>query len=318
MARRIIFPNKQEWKTELEDLVRGASGGFLFGIPLLYTMEAWWIGSETNPPLMLGVLAFTFLIAFLLNRTDGFRQVKPDCPAQALRDSIDVIAIGAVCTAFVLILLQQITVSTPLDEALGKVVIEGMPFTIGAALAGSTLLTQNKVQPSDDDSRSPHRTSPKLKMIGRSPQPSSQERARKSHPQHTRLQQTLGSIGATLVGAIIIAFNIAPTDEVPMLAAAITAPWLLAMIGASLLISYCIVFVAGFTARQNRPYYQGLFRRPLSETLVSYLVSLLAAAFMLWLFHRLNFGHPWTLWLKQTIILGLPATVGGAAGRLAT
>ncbi|PSB23272.1 TIGR02587 family membrane protein [filamentous cyanobacterium CCP2] len=305
MARRITFPDKQEWKTELEDLVRGASGGFLFGIPLLYTMEAWWIGSETNPPLMLGILAFTFLIAFLLNRTDGFRQVKPDRPAQALRDSIDVIAIGAVCTALVLTLLQQITMSTPLDEALGKVVIEGMPFTIGAALAGSTLLTQNKVQPSDDDSRSPHPSS-------------SQERTKKTHPQHTRLQQTLGSIGATLVGAIIIAFNIAPTDEVPMLAAAITAPWLLAMIGASLLISYCIVFVAGFTARQNRPYYQGLFRRPLSETLVSYLVSLLAAAFMLWLFHRLNFGHPWTLWLKQTIILGLPATVGGAAGRLAT
>jgi putative integral membrane protein (TIGR02587 family) len=318
MPKHIAFPSKQEWESELEDLIRGASGGFLFGIPLLYTMEAWWIGSETSPPLMLGILAFTFLIAFALNRTDGFRHVKPDRPSQAVRDSIDVIAIGAICTTLILVLLQEITIDTPLDEALGKVVIEGIPFTIGAALAGSTLISPNKVQSDSEDSDSDVRSVPSFQQTNLPESISNTTNRNKANFRKERIRQTLASIGATLVGAIIIAFNIAPTDEVPMLAAAVTAPWLIALIITSLIISYCIVFVAGFTARQNRWRYQGIFQRPINETLMSYLVSLLAAAFMLWLFHRLNFTHPWSLWLKQIIILGLPATVGGAAGRLAT
>jgi putative integral membrane protein (TIGR02587 family) len=315
MFKPIVLPTQQEWKTEFEDLIRGASGGFLFGIPLLYTMEAWWIGSEASPPLMLGILAFTFIIAFFLNRTDGFRQIKPDRPAQAVRDSIDVAAIGTLCATLILILLQQITLSTPLDEALGKIIIEGMPFTIGAALAGSTLIRQNQVQPSDDSLDSQKTRSETRAGTSNLPE---LNLPKTSKLQRERTRQTFASIGATLVGAIIIAFNIAPTDEVSMLAAAVTAPWLVALISASLLISYCIVFVAGFTARQNRHQYQGIFQHPISETLMSYLVSLLAAAFMLWLFHRLNFTHPWTVWLKQSIILGLPATIGGAAGRLAS
>lgn len=51
--------------------------------------------------------------------------------------------------------------------------------------------------------------------------------------------------------------------------------------------------------------------------MLSYLVSLLSAAFMLWFFHRLGPNDPWQIWLSYTIVLGLPATVGGAAGRLA-
>ena len=45
------------WAEELNEVVRGASGGMLFGIPLLYTMEVWWIGSFTSPIRMLSVLA---------------------------------------------------------------------------------------------------------------------------------------------------------------------------------------------------------------------------------------------------------------------
>jgi putative integral membrane protein (TIGR02587 family) len=102
-----------------------------------------------------------------------------------------------------------------------------------------------------------------------------------------------------------------------MLVAAASPPWLLAIVIASLLISYSIVFMAGFTTQQKRMQQPGLFQRPITETLVSYLISLVAAALMLWFFHRLTFTDPWTLWLEHTVILGLPATIGGAAGRLA-
>lgn len=101
-----------------------------------------------------------------------------------------------------------------------------------------------------------------------------------------------------------------------MLAAGVSPPWLLVMIAASLLISYGIVFQAGFVNQAKRRQQQGIFQRPLSETIAAYLISLLAAMLMLCFFQQLTFEDPWSTWLSYTIVLGLPATVGGAAGRL--
>lgn len=276
----------KQWKTEFTDLVRGVSGGFLFGIPLLYTMEVWWIGSYVGPLRMLLVLVFTFLIVFLLNQTSGFRNDTRIQTSDALKDAVEILAIGLVCTGFTLILLREITPDVPLSEALGKLIYESVPFTFGVALANQFL--------GKDESR-----------LG-----TDQTRSRKGNA-------TLSDISATLIGALIIAFNIAPTDEISMLASATTGGWLLAMMGASLVISYCIVFAAGFTRQSQRYQHEGIFQRPLGETIAAYLVSLFAAMLMLVFFQKLTFSDPWQLWLSYTILLGLPAAVGGAAGRLA-
>jgi putative integral membrane protein (TIGR02587 family) len=281
------------WLNEFNDIIRGASGGFLFGIPMLYTMEVWWIGSQTSPPLMLALLVTSFVVVFLLNRTEGFRKTKSKQFLDTLMDSVEALAIGIVCATFVLILLGEIQLGTPLNEALGKLVLESIPFALGAALADA-FLSGDRISASDrQDSNNPEAAANK-----------------------TEINATLADIGATLIGATIIAFNIAPTDEVPMLTAAASPPSLLAIIAASVLISYAIVFEAGFTTEAKRRQQQGIFQRPISETVFSYLVSLVAAAFMLFFFHRLSFNDPWTLWLNYTLILGLPATIGGAAGRL--
>lgn len=287
---RISFPNRQQWDDELKNLLRGLSGGFLFGIPLLFTMEIWWIGSYTQPFLLLIVLAITFVIVFLLNHTDGFRQARPKQPLQTAMDSVEALAIGILCVTLVLVLLREITPETALSETLGKIVLEGVPFSIGVALARSIMVGNRE---SDQ-----------------SPSPDSQSTSKNSY------HHALADIGATLVGTIFIAFNIAPTDEVSMLAAATSPVWLLAMISASLAISYCIVFAAGFTTQEQRLQQQGVFQHPMVETVMAYLLSLLAAALMLWFFHRLSFADPWTSWLEQVLILGLPATIGGSAGRI--
>jgi putative integral membrane protein (TIGR02587 family) len=298
--RRINFPTRQQWKDELKDLIRGASGGFLFGIPLLYTMEVWWIGSYTKPPLMLAVLAVVFVMVFLLNRTDGFRQSKPDQPIQAAMDSVEAVAISIICVTLVLLLLREITSETSLNEALGKIILESVPFAIGIGLARS-IMVGGREQPPDDEPET-----------GSASQSTAMGNQRPDH-----YNATLADIGATLVGSIFIAFNIAPTDEVPMLSAAASPPSLLAVIVASLVFSYCIVFAAGFTTQEKRLQQQGAFQHPLVETAMAYLLSLLAAAMMLWFFQRLGFSDPWTSWLEQVLILGLPASIGGAAGRLA-
>ncbi|MBD1850750.1 TIGR02587 family membrane protein [Leptolyngbya sp. FACHB-711] len=289
--RRLTLPSWQEWRSELADVVRGLAGGFLFGIPLIYTMEVWWIGSYADAGGLLGVLASTYVIVFLLNRTDGFRQQYPDQIRKALTDSVEALAIGIVCVTWVLILLQEITWDTSVNEAVGKIVFESVPFAIGVGLARSILQGNRGGNDEENDSGQP--------------------------PRSQGSNSTLTDIGATLIGSIFIGFSIAPTDEVPMLAAAISPPWLLVVIGMSLLVSYCIVFAAGFTTQKRRLQEGGLFQRPFTETIVSYLLSLSTAAIMLYFFHRLDFSDPWNSWLEQTLLLGLPATIGGAAGRIA-
>ncbi|MEO0491605.1 MAG: DUF2391 family protein, partial [Cyanobacteria bacterium J06659_2] len=41
--------------------------------------------------------------------------------------------------AIALVLLRRITLETPLPESLGKLVFEGVPFSLGVTLARSTL-----------------------------------------------------------------------------------------------------------------------------------------------------------------------------------
>ncbi|MCA1991117.1 MAG: TIGR02587 family membrane protein [Coleofasciculus sp. S288] len=285
------------WSNEFDDIIRGASGGFLFGIPLLYTMEVWWIGSQISPPIMLGILAITFVVVFLLNRTEGFRKTQSQQFLDTLMDSVELLAIGIICTTLILILLGEIHLGTPWNEALGKIILESVPFSLGGALARTLLSGDRWSSSNNQDARN--------------------QEGRKNRAGKSNLNETLADIGATLIGAMIIAFNIAPTDEIPMLDASVSPPLLLTIIAASLLISYGIVFQAGFTTQKKRRQQQGIFQRPISETVASYLVSLFAAAFMLLFFSRLTFNDPWTLWLNYTILLGLPASIGGAAGRIA-
>ncbi|BAY95421.1 MULTISPECIES: TIGR02587 family membrane protein [unclassified Tolypothrix] len=284
------YRQKNIWKSEINDIIRGTCGGFLFGIPLLYTMEVWWIGSLAKPAMMMLAIALMFIGVFLVNQAEGFRKRRHGRRAyEDIIDTIEAMAIGLACSSFMLFLLQELTPQTSLREALGKIIFESVPFTLGVALANQFL--------GDTDSTNTERQT--------------------TQKQWSNLHATLSDLGATLIGATVIAFNIAPTDEIPMLAATVSPPWLLAIIATSLVISYGIVFQAGFSDQQKRRQQKGIFQRPSSETIMSYLVSLLAAALMLWFFQKLSLSDPWTMWLDHTLMLGLPATIGGAAGRLA-
>ncbi|MGF1499464.1 MAG: TIGR02587 family membrane protein [Elainellaceae cyanobacterium] len=281
------------WLDELRDLLRGASGGFLFGIPLLYTVEVWSIGSSTQSIRLLAVLGTTFIVVLLLTEVQGFRRTLALRPLEAVMESVEALSLGVVCAAIALVLLRRITLATPLSETLGKLIFEAVPFAIGVALARSTLSRER---------------------------PAAGDRRRLERPRFTaitpfNLRDTLIDLDATLLGAVIIAFSVAPTEEIPLLASAIPPLWLLLIIGASLLLSYAIVFASGFTDRTERQQ-RGLLLSPVTETLVAYLVALLASAVMLVFFQQLTLTDPWPEWLGDIIVLGLPASVGGAAGRI--
>lgn len=284
----------QNWSNEFKDLIEGISGGFLFGVPLIYTMEVWFIGSRVQPEILLLILGVTYVVILLLNRVVGFRENSKHRTIDAAAESVEAMAIGIVCAAVMLVLLQEISWQSSLGEALGKIIFESVPFSFGVALS-KLILRGDRELPNQTKSSRQSRKKAANRMCA----------------------DTIADLSATSIGAAIVAFAIAPTDEVPMLAVAASPPWLLAIIAVSLLISYAIVFVACFTDREKRRQQQGFFQRPSGETIFSYLVSLLVSALMLWFFQQLSWQDPWDLWLDYTIILGLPATIGGAAGRIA-
>lgn len=283
-------------RRELDDLVRAACGGMLFGVPLLYTMEVWWVGSTSRPVLLLPVLATTFALLFLLNRTSGFRRTRDVRMVDSLKDSVEGVAVALLCVLAVLVLLREIDSATPVVEALGKIIYEAMPFAIGVGMA-SHFLRGDRTADDDDDGDG--------------------DGSGAGGPADDEgINATLVDVGATLLGAVFIAFNIAPTDEVPMLTAAMSPAWICGVVAVSLLVSYGIVFAAGFGSQEDRRRSAGIIQHPITETVFCYLLALVAAAFMLWFFQRWEPGDPFDMVLHQTIVLGLPAAVGGAAGRL--
>ena len=281
----VINPVEAPWRAEALDLVRATSGGLLFGIPLLFTMEVWWTGTLTASWALLLLIVVLYVPVLLMNKTEGFRATRDVRWRDAAADAVEAVALALVIATAMLVLIREINPDTPLGAGLGKVLYESLPFCLGVGVARHLM---GGGAPSDNEDAA----------AGEEPGGS-----------------TVGDLGAALVGAVFIALSIAPTDEVPMIASALTPVWVLALMAASLAVSYAIVFVAGFSNQERRQQQKGALQRPITETAVCYLIALVAAFALLWMFQRGM--RPWPDLLTQTVVLGLPAAVGGAAGRLA-
>lgn len=284
--------NAKMWQIELDDLMRGIAGGFLFGAPFLYTMEVWWKGNFTSPPRMMLMLAIAYLALMLLNVKGGFRAKQAHTLAQVLTESAEGLAIALITATLSLMLIGILRFDTGIDAILGRIIMVTLPFSIGVGIANN-LLSQGGEKEESEPAQKGDRW------------------------QDQAWRVTLADAGATLLGAIAVGASIAPTDEIPMIASSLSPGRLLVIIASSLLLSYIIVFQADFGAQSQRRSQPGFFQSPTSETLASYLISLAISILMLWLFQVVRVGDPLNQWVSYTIVLGLPSTIGGAAGRLA-
>jgi putative integral membrane protein (TIGR02587 family) len=188
------------------------------------------------------------------------------------------------------VMRREILAGLSLGAILGSITLQAVPLSIGALVANAVFARRG----SDDSSGDV--ASPR-----------------------TMWGATLNTLAATVVGAVFISMAIAPTDEIPMLAAGLGAARLVALIGLSLLLSYLIGYVSGFDPEQGPNQSHGIFRTPMTVTAVTYLVSLLVAFGALLVFAHISPGDlPSSLpnALALTVVLGLPASIGGAAGRL--
>lgn len=281
------------WRDEAEGSLRALGGAFLFGVPLLYTMEMWWIGQSVELWKLLAFLGGTFLINLYLAASTGFMPGGPGLSDFA-DQAVDAVAVGLVSAAAVLAVLNRFGENEPLRSMLGMVIIQAIPLSIGASIANSVLGAGEDGEHETREGDGEHGGGP---GVG-------------------RWRAALADLGATLAGGLFIGLSVAPTEEIPMLAAEM-GPWhLLALMGLSLLATYIIVFEAGFGPERPPRNVDAPLQRPIPETAAAYIVALLTAAAVLFLFGRITADDPIPSAVSQTVVLAFPVAIGGAAGRL--
>lgn len=275
------FSHSRTVGESLREYGRGIAGGLMFSIPLLYTMEMWWSGFSLHPWRIVAFAGVTFLLLLLYNRYAGLR--RDASLAEVAIDSVEEMGIGLVLSFGVLWLLGRIGWDSAPGEMLGKVVMEAMTVAIGVSVGTAQLGAPDEGDAgSSDDGGTEHSFLPQLAIA--------------------------------LCGGVLFAANVAPTDEVTVIATQSEPLRLLAMVGFSLAICTLVFHFADFRA-SAKYLARGSWLLTLRGIVSSYAIALLASAALLWFFGRFD-GQPFFHCFSLIIVLALPTTLGTSAGRL--
>ncbi len=265
----------------LQEYGRGVAGGLMLSLPLLYTMEVWWAGFMAHPWRLLIYMLATFVLLLGYNRYGGLR--RDASMAEVAIDSVEEMGIGLVLSATALFLLGRITLEMPFNEMAGQIVVEAMTVAIGVSVGTAQLGGDDEDEgfAGDDEQQEIH--------FG-------------------------GQLLLALCGAVLFAANVAPTEEIAMIAVEISWVRLLLLALVSLVLGSLVLHFSEFTGARHFVRKESL-SAIISGTVLTYAVALVASALILWFFGRFDGVTLYTA-LAQTIVLGVAASFGASAGRL--
>jgi putative integral membrane protein (TIGR02587 family) len=261
-------------------LARALGGAIIFGLPLLMTMEMWSLGLSIHPLRLMLFVATNFLVLVILSRFGGFEPTSHI--GEDVLDALGAYAVGIVASAIVLTLFSLLTVDMPLGEAVGMIAVQSIPTSFGAMLA--------------------------RKQLGSGENEKDDEQAARS-------AGYAGQLFLMMAGALFLAFNVAPTEEVVLIGFKMTAWHSLALIVASLLILHILVFTVGFPGQEEAPEGYGRARLFLAFTLPGYGIAMIVSLYILWTFGRVD-GAALDSIAGSMVVLGFPASIGAAIARL--
>lgn len=276
----------------LQEYGRGIAGGLLFSLPLVYTMEVWWTGFVADSTRLLLAMIITIGLLLGYNRFSGMR---PGVRLlDVIIDSIEEMGLGTVLAALILFLLGRITAGMTWQEILGKVVVESLIVSIGVSVGTAQLGMSQK---RDEEGESSGSSQSGQESSSRSP-------------------HVLGQMVLAFCGAVLFAANIAPTEEIVIIAVEASTWKLLGLAALSLAMGMLILHFSDFLGAHHAvaSKSEGALLKLLEST-AGYAVALLASAMMLWFFRRFD-GMPLATCLSEIVVLGLAANLGASAGRL--
>jgi putative integral membrane protein (TIGR02587 family) len=279
-VRPLVATRTVSWNVERDfatSLARAFGGALLFSLPMLMTMEMWDLG------VYMGRLRLALLLLLMLPLLIGLAYYVGFEATTSLKDAVldafVAIAVAALLAAIILSIFGELTSETRLREWIGKISLQSITGSIGALLAQS--------------------------QFGK--------------PGGNRDNRRRGGDFAEYffmaAGALFLCTNVAPTEEVVLIAHQMS-PWhALSLIAMSLLLMHAFVYAVDFHGQHARAEHISATSEFVRFTVVGYCLAIAIAAFMCWCFGRFDGIAPGEV-LRISIVLGFPAAIGAAAARL--
>jgi putative integral membrane protein (TIGR02587 family) len=259
-------------------LARAFGGAILFAFPLLMTMEMWWLGLYLERDRLLLFVLLNFALLAGLSYYTGFEQAEG--AEDIVMDALTAFGVGAIASAAVLASFGLLTSAMSADEIVGKIALQAIPASIGAAVARKQLTTGDE---------------------------SEQQRERKAG--------YFGQLFLMAAGAVFLSFNVAPTEEMMLIAFKMT-PWhAISLVLFSIVLLHAFVYRVGFAGQEQRPEGAGFTRTFLLYTVTGYAMALVVSLYVLWTLGRMDDTTGQSI-VAMTVVLGFPASLGAAIARL--
>lgn len=277
---------KKPIRDSLKEYGRGITGGLLFSLPMLYTMELWWTGFIATSLQLIIYFIVGMGLLLIYNHYVGIR--GDHSFLEGLLESIEEMGMGILVTVFILWITGRITPVMSLNEISGKIVVEAVTVAIGISVGKSQLGKEENDKNNEEEGG--------IKRSNNQP-------------------DLFRAMGIALCGAILIASNVAPTDEVVVIALEAAVYKLLFIVVLSIGIGGAVLYYINFTGTEKFQLKPHHHKKAVAGTLIMYAIALSSSAFMLWFFGRFNGISLYGI-MAQTIVLGFPAALGASAGRL--
>jgi len=143
------------------------------------------------------------------------------------------------------------------------------------------------------------------KQLGQKDPPEEERRQRSSYA---------GELFLMMAGALFVGFNVAPTEEMVLIAFKMS-PWhTMGLVLLSVGLLHVFVYTVGFAGQESRG--DDAVRDVLLRyTVAGYGIALLVSLYLLWTFERTGGLAPMQL-VSAMAVLGFPASLGAATARL--
>lgn len=270
----------------VKGLARGLAGALLFSLPMLMTMEMWHLGFSVERARLLLLLLINLPLLLLLSHRIGFERTSSW--AESARDAIVAYAMGILASAFILIILGVMTPDMPPNQWIGMIGIQAVPASIGALLGRSQLSMSSDEDKEDEEQ--------------------GDEEADRGTSYATELFMMA-------VGALFLSLNLAPTEEIMLIAYKMSHLHALALVVLSLSVMhgfvYSLAFRGGHSVEEGADRWHAFIR----FTLPGYIVAFAVSYYSLWTFQGLDDLAAIEIVLA-VIVLTFPAAIGAAAARL--
>lgn len=271
-----------EGQRSLSGLGRALAGSLVFAMPMLMTMEMWELGAYVDRLKLALLLGFTLPLLIGLAHFIGFEATfnwREDA-----RDALVAIAVAALAAAGTLALFGAIGPGMTVDEIIGAIALQTVPASIGALLASGQFGGEgNRGNDPDSQSSGPEGYASELFFM--------------------------------VAGALFFSLNVAPTEEMVLIAYRIGPLQELLLVVASILAMHGFVYLVEFRGQHSRPDEATFWLLFFRFTVVGYALVLVISAYVLWTFGRLE-GISLADALSSIIVLALPGAIGAAGARV--